>query len=75
MRGWVMLSIGVAWALGACTFTQPNPERRMCMDECRVGKNACMLEASTAGEIGTCDEGFRVCIEPCAAMPRTVPLD
>jgi len=45
------------------------------MDECRVGKNACMLEASTAGEIGTCDEGFRVCIEPCAAMPRTVPLD
>jgi hypothetical protein len=52
-----------------CLFVRPNPERSTCLASCVRDKNACLLEASRAAQLETCDDRSQECQRPCLALP------
>lgn len=65
-------SIGFAFAvaLTGCVALRPNPEQQACTARCVEGKNACLVEATSAEAVARCDAGHAACTQPCLAMPR-----
>jgi hypothetical protein len=70
----LMLALFSGALFAACAPMQRNPDRQACIRTCTEIKNECMINASSAAQVGTCDADFGKCIEPCRQLPEYVPL-
>ncbi len=51
--------------LSGCLPLQPNPKFSHCANACTTKQDACMVNASTAGEIQRCNSRLDACMQRC----------
>ena len=69
-----MLLIAAVSVFGCGAARQLNPELDICTTACIEKKNACMLTATAANAIASCDSAHKACMEPCMTIPRYMPV-
>jgi hypothetical protein len=61
-RALLVMFLGFGWLAQACG---PNPNRAPCLRNCAEQKDVCMLEATSAQAIQSCDVHERSCSSIC----------
>ncbi|MGD8546898.1 MAG: hypothetical protein PVG13_08475 [Thiohalophilus sp.] len=51
--------------LAGCFPPKPNPEFSDCANACTTKQDACMVNASTAGEVQQCNTRLDACVQQC----------
>lgn len=51
--------------LSGCFPPKPNPEFSDCANACTTKQDACMVNASTAGEVQKCSARLDACVQQC----------